>query len=473
MRLSRAAAPKGHRVVVRVAAEHAGLAFALLALLVLHFVLPLPNTIALRLFLIAVVLGVFGYRYYRDRPSSAHLAILRPVAVLYAVLSLWILFGAILLSSDPVRSFAEINAHWLRAFLMFAIGIGAATLFGSTPHSRRLLVAASVGALMIHVVYLELDALITLAQTGDVSLRMPGLTNGPDKVSFMTNLLCALVLADLYFVSSAQKPVLLRPVSLFVAVSVICLLALYLGSVRNGIIAFVVSLAVGIALYLKANAARFHMRHLATVCMALLVAAGLIYASAESDKRWAALAETIPIALDTERHKAWLDARQPLPQLPDGQAVNDSNYRRIAWAKEGLQMVADHPLGVGYDRNAFGRASQAKYGLSGAGSTHSGLLDMFIATGVPGGLLWLALLFSVLKLSLDAFRRTQSFYALALFFVVLDFSLRMTIDGIVRDHIFQQFMLFAGLLAGITALECEARRASVAEERGAAPYGQP
>jgi len=78
---------------------------------------------------------------------------------------------------------------------------------------------------------------------------------------------------------------------------------------------------------------------------------------------------------------------------------------------------------------------------------------MFIATGVPGGLLWLALLFAVLKLSLNAFRRTHSFYALALFFVVLDFSLRMTIDGIVRDHVFQQFMLVVGLLAGITGLE--------------------
>ena len=455
---------------MRVPAGQAGLAFALLSLLVLHFVLPLPNTIALRLFLIAAGLGFFGYRCYRDRPSLAHLAILRPVGILYAVLSLWILFGALFVSTDPARSFAEINAHWLRAFLLFAIGISAATLFGSTPHSRRLLVAASVGALMIHVVYLELDTLITLAQTGDLSLRMPGLTNGPDKVSFMTNLICAFVLADLYFVSSAKKPVFLRPLPMFVCVGVISLLALYLGSMRNGIIAFVISLAVGIALYLKANATRLHMRHLASVCMALLVAVGLMYASAESDKRWAALADTIPIALDTDRHKAWLDHRQPLPQLPDGKEVNHSNYVRIAWAKEGLQMVAEHPLGVGYDRNAFGRASQAKYGLSGAGSTHSGLLDMFIATGVPGGLLWLALLFTVLKLSLDAFRRTQSFYALALFFVVLDFSLRMTIDGIVRDHIFQQFMLFAGLLAGITALEFEERRISMAEERSAAPY---
>ena len=435
-----------------------GLAAALLALLVLHFVLPLPNTIALRLFLIAAVLGFFAYRYYRDRPTLAPLAVLRPAGTLYVTLTLWIVFGAMFLSSDPARSFGEIQAQWLRAFVLFAIGACAGILFGSTPLSRRLLVGVSLGAMLIHVAYLELAALITLGQTGTLPLRMPGLTNGPDKISFMTNLVCAFLLADLYFVLSARNPVFLRPLALFICVSAVCLFALYLGSMRNGIIVFIISLLVAIAIYFKLNATLFHTRRFATVFGALLVGAGLIYASAESDERWAALADTIPIALDTEKHKAWLDDRQPLPQLPDGQAVDHSNYVRIAWAKEGLQMVAENPLGLGYDRNAFGRALQAKYG-SGAGSSHSGLLDMFIATGVPGGLLWLALLFAVLKASLDAFRRTQSFYALALFFVVLDFSLRMTLDGIVRDHVFQQFMLFVGLLAALTGLD-ERRRST-------------
>jgi len=427
--------------------------FALLSLLVLHFVLPLPNTIALRLLLIAVVLGFFGYRYYRYRPSLAHLEILRGAGALYAVLSLWIVLGAFVLSLDTARSFAEINGQWLRPFLLFTIGAGAATLFGSTPHARRLLVTASLGALMIHVVYLDLAGLIAVAQTGAFPLRMPGLTNGPDKVSFMTNMVCAFLLADLYFVLNTRKPVFLRPLALFIGVGAACLLALYLESMRNGIIAFVLSLLVAIAIYLKTGAIRFRVQHLAAVLAVFLITAGLIYASAESDKRWAALAETIPLALDTDTHKAWLDGRYPLPQLPHGEAVNDSNYLRVAWAKEGLQILKEHPLGVGYDRNAFGHALQAKYGASGGGSSHSGLLDMFIATGVPGGLLWLALLFAVLKLSLNAFRRTHSFYALALFFVVLDFSLRMTIDGIVRDHVFQQFMLVVGLLAGITGLE--------------------
>jgi O-antigen ligase len=85
---------------------------------------------------------------------------------------------------------------------------------------------------------------------------------------------------------------------------------------------------------------------------------------------------------------------------------------------------------------------------------------MFIATGIPGGVLWLALLFTLLKLSLDAFRHTHSFYALAPFFVVLDFSLRMTLDGIVRDHVFQQFMLFVGLLAGFTGFEATRSRST-------------
>jgi hypothetical protein len=42
--------------------------------------------------------------------------------------------------------------------------------------------------------------------------------------------------------------------------------------------------------------------------------------------------------------------------LADGSPVSGSNYERIAWAKEALLQIAREPIGVGYNRSAFGVA---------------------------------------------------------------------------------------------------------------------
>lgn len=52
-------------------------------------------------------------------------------------------------------------------------------------------------------------------------------------------------------------------------------------------------------------------------------------------------------------------------------------------------MIAEYPLGAGYDRNAFRRdAGMRHYGAANTatGHAHAGLLDFTLATGVPGGL---------------------------------------------------------------------------------------
>lgn len=424
-------------------------------LLALQIVLPLPGTIALRVFLIVINLGLCGYLFYKRRPVLAHMQTFRLPALLYAALTLWILFGAAFLSIDSVRSFAEFNGQWLRAFMLFAIGALTAMLFATAPRSRRLLLIIALAGLVFHIGYLDLDGLLTFAKTGHVPQRIGGLTDGPDKVNFMTNAFVAFLLAEAYFILFSRAPRLFsRPV--FVLLAAMSLFAFYIEAMRNGVACFVLSILVFVLIYVGDKERRSNRLRLALNVLALsAIALSTVYMSAETDHRWGALDATIPIALDTTHNKAWLNQKKfAFPRLPNGQPVNPSNYLRIAWFKEGLKMVGEHPLGIGYDRNAFGHELQRKYhDGSGGGSSHSGLLDMLIATGIPGALLWLAFLLSILKVSLDCFRRTNSYYALALFFVVLDYSSRMVVDGIVRDHIFEQFMLFVGLLSVMTVLD--------------------
>jgi O-antigen ligase len=212
-----------------------------------------------------------------------------------------------------------------------------------------------------------------------------------------------------------------------------------------------------VVLYYRRNRARIGKPALAAV--GALVVAGVAlsaYLGVHSDPRWRSFQETIPIALDTRTHKAWLDVEKyPLPRLSNGRPVRESNYLRIAWLKEGSLLVLEHPLGVGFGREAFEVGLRQKYG-EGRGYTHSGILDLAIGAGIPGAVLWLGFLGT---LFLAAWRRSASgphgYHSLLLVFLVADFGSRMFIDSIIRDHMLQQFLFLVGLVSVMMCLERE------------------
>ncbi len=137
-----------------------------------------------------------------------------------------------------------------------------------------------------------------------------------------------------------------------------------------------------------------------------------------------------------------------------------SVYLRIAWLKEGLLLVRDHPFGIGFDRNAFGHGLKAKYGR-GVGHSHSGLLDMAIGLGIPGALLWLGFFASLAAIAWRRHRASGNYAAILLLLLLLDYGVRMVLDSVIRDHMLQQFMFLAGLAAVLTVAGVpEKRKAS-------------
>jgi len=80
------------------------------------------------------------------------------------------------------------------------------------------------------------------------------------------------------------------------------------------------------------------------------------------------------------------------------------------------------------------------------GSSHSGWLDLAIGAGIPGVLLWCMFLASVAHIGLRRYRSDGSVYGLALLLVTVGFSIRMLVDSVNYDHVFQQFMFVTGLL---------------------------
>jgi O-antigen ligase len=181
----------------------------------------------------------------------------------------------------------------------------------------------------------------------------------------------------------------------------------------------------------------------------------------KTDPRWNNVMTSATVAWNTKDNSAWLNDRpnQQIQVLPNGQPVEGSAYLRTVMLKEGLLIVKEHPFGVGYGRNAFGHALKAKYG-EGSGHSHSGLLDIAISIGIPGLLLWLALLICTLRLAWKASVQNHTFPATALLLLTLNYGIRGIFDSVIRDHMLEQFMFTAGALLLMTLLSRETARES-------------
>lgn len=415
---------------------------------------PVPHTISLRELLLVSSALVAGYLYYRVSAHGPRWREIRAPLVLIVALTVWMLFVAVFISNETRWSLAEVRGQWAKALVALAIGGLAAAVLGRNAAAGARLLQWLCGILFIHIVAVDVDAMAML-YAGETSFRVSGLTEGPDKANYLTNIGLALLLAETLV--RLRRGARLLPIANWVlgAAFVLTLFSFYAAGVRNGIGVAMVMFICWAVLSLS-GAPRRHARkwlYLVTVVSVGAASAGLlaIAGAVKPGSGWRQFIATVPVAWDTQSHQGWLnESKYGLPTLPDGGPVDPSAYLRIAWFKEGLMLARDNPLGVGFGRNAFGHVLTEKYGEPKSHS-HSSFIDLLVGIGVPGLALWFGFLGSLAWFGLRRLRETGSIYPLALFFVVVDFGVRAIVDSNVRDHMLQMFMFLVGLLGVLAA----------------------
>lgn len=439
---------------------------ALLALGLLFFLWPVAHTISARYVLLLVALLLCGYLTYAAGGGLHEILFqrLRAPTLACLLLTAWICIVAIAVSPETQWSLREIAGQWMTGLLALLLGVLAAMLTGKGVFGKLTLLRLVCFLLLLHVLHIDFAGIAGLWQNGELTrpqlelaagaqnaVYVPGLTTGPDNDSYLTNMLLGILVAEALY--RGVRKLRHLPVGNIVLAGMICaaLFSAYLEARRNGLIGLVF-LLVFAALYWLVEGRRALPGK--TVALAVVLALGLTslaaYVGYRTDPRWRGLQETIPLAWDTENQRAWLDSgRYPLPLLSSGKPVADSNYKRIAFLKEGAKLVRDHPLGLGYGRDAFQHGIIQKYGAAKLGHSHSGYLDLAIGIGIPGVLLWLAFMGSLLRLAYRGHGENPNMFALLLFILVVDFNLRMLVDSINRDHSLQQFLFLAGLYASM------------------------
>ncbi|MCX9154707.1 hypothetical protein OPU71_01055 [Niveibacterium sp. 24ML] len=382
------------------------------------------------------------------------------VALPLVALSLWIAFHNSFLAWEPAHAWRE-SSQWFKSLAVFAIGVLVANSPGwKSARSRHIAWLGALGVsytayLAFQIAYKpwSLDAPVTAI------LQQNTLVGSRDLGSYLGTALVALWLAEL----ASQAA---RGISLFGARRWLAPLALLVSMgltvammTRNALpVMFVVTCGAFIA-YAQTRTRSEFGRTAAIGVLGLVVVLGAAAVSVHGDPRWKTLSAAVQAGVDIEHNKAWLDqeSAERMPLAADGKPVDSSAYMRAAWMTGLLDEIRRNPLGVGFDRNAFGRALKEHYGRPVSTQFgHSGILDFTLGLGIPGGLLFVATLGALVASGVRRWREARSGAGLALALFVAAYGLRACIDGTVRDHMIEQAFFVAGLLFGLAKLGSQA-----------------
>lgn len=413
----------------------------------LLFILPIPHIIGIRNITFVLLSILLIYELIKTNKTKEFLKNMnKKIFVILLILTLWIFTNAFFISKYTLLVIPEIWGQWIIPVFYLLIGLLLGYLY-----SYKTILQITILILFIHILYLDLNELDFYLKTHHIITRLPGLTDGPDKSNYLTNILLIFLITE--FILRIRNKINYLNINNFILILMLLLtiLSSVFEGMRNGVVAilFIFLSAIIFTFYKNNNLSR-KFKIIISLSLLIILSIPAIY-NFTHDKRWNTLFQTIPIALNTDKYKFWFNKNKyPTPKLKNGKTVSLSNYERIAWAKIGLEEILRNPLGYGYKRNIFKYAINSdkkfKWGKTTAGHSHSGLIDLTLGIGIPGLILWLSFIIYLIYLSLKNFKNYFSYFSVLLFFNTAGFFTRSIVDSNIRDHMFLMFMLIIGFV---------------------------
>nr|WP_199067518.1 O-antigen ligase family protein [Chromobacterium sp. ASV5] len=406
------------------------------------------HTVALRYAILAIMLLLTVWQWPACRqvcreqktPLSLLLVFLAFALAHSAWLSLW-----------PQQSFGETRSQLVVGGLWFLAGLA---LFRRM-EGRSIVDLAIVAGLLLAGAEFG-HGLFVYWQTGVWPFMETFTTATKLEFTFFMNFALAFVAAVLCF--GHRQRISRLPRWLLCLIGALILFVSLRAGARNGMIGLVYLMLSMLLVYTVFEGLAFGWRKALAVAMVALVGVGSLAAYAvKQDARNSVFIASAQAGWNYPATKAWL-RMEPYPEIRPGLSVDASAYERVAWIHSGLDLIAAKPLGYGFDRDAFRRALLATGHPNQIGHSHSGFIDLGLALGVPGVLLWLAFCGSLLWIGFTAFQRRRDVLGLILMLITCGFLGRMVLESVFRDHMLHIFLFTSGaLLAELSRRQREAR----------------
>lgn len=425
----------------------------LIALLLagLIFVWPIEHTIALRYVLGGLLLVTTVFWFWPQRHDLLPGLQSRPVSLaclLLGTLTLWFVAQGLWIAPEAHWVWQELKGQWIKDLLFWSLGLvlGAGCL---NPDSagRKWLFALLIG--LSGIVLWNVFACLGLwLSTGHMPI-MHGVTGAKATDSYINNMLLAFLVGDLLARDRTRKFLPWNTSISIVLIGFCTINTAFIGA-RNGWIGLGMLAFSGIVVHYINGWQRVGKKGLLFLPALLVLLLVGVWTTWKTDSRWSSFKETFPIAWDIDTNKAWLNKiKYPYPVLPNGQQVDESNYERPAWIHAGLRLIADRPMGAGFSRHAFGHELARLYPeseVSPGTHSHSGMIDFAVGAGIPGVVLWLGFVFTLIGFGGVAYFRYGSAAGLVLVFLTSGFFGRSLLDSSMRDHMLEQFLFVTGFL---------------------------
>jgi hypothetical protein len=421
------------------------------------FVLSINGTMALRNILAVVLLFSLFYnatKQFDEIKATFQNKNLRIILTLLMIFVLYVFMHSIFVSHEPSWSLSEFRAQLIYPLLYFLMGMLLVVgIKGSKQLTSDTLISVVFFAMFMHVIYIDIVALGTFFTDGTILRRYGGLMDTPVGANYVTNILLAMIIAEIVYRLRTDKQVLRATNKILYWLLGLTIIATLVETIRLGDITLVFLGFISSILFLYKNKKySLKAKSIVVTIMFLILTLPLIY-NIQTDPRWIRLAETIPVALDTSASNMhWRDPSLfPAPIVKSGSLAGNSNYMRIAWARQSAAYIRRDTLGIGFGRDVFGHTLEIhqplrrdKKGYRGMQS-HSGILDLALGVGIPGVFLWSLFIYTLSNSSFREFKKSFNYYSLLTLFITMGFYGRSIVDSNMRDHMFLQFMLLLGI----------------------------
>ncbi|WP_170211731.1 O-antigen ligase family protein [Rhodoferax bucti] len=381
-----------------------------------------------------------------------------PVHVLFSFF-LWLAFHILFLAGNHEEQWRELTGDWLRNSLAACMGLALGILVRNPAQhlSLRLqrihqsvLIWGLAGTTVIFCVRYAYE----IAQTGQwvhTNFYMTPYLGKTPLVIFGSILLPVMFIKALSALQRTERPIwyLYSFAGLIATV-----LMYYFANTKNGFAMF--ALLMGgflISVLLRRTHFKMHRIGLATSIMLGFLVFG--YAASkhiETNPAWSNLVSDYKISIQIDQHNNWKDNTSPFPNNENGTMVDVSTYQRVSWARAGLELLKDHPLGYGLIKHSFGALAIQKWSDfhkpdgNNRGATHSGWLDFALAFGIPGLLLvWIPLIASYLRA-----KKHTDFWSNYIVWTIPLIAISYLTTEVCTGHFIELLFFLTALFSGLT-----------------------
>lgn len=161
------------------------------------------------------------------------------------------------------------------------------------------------------------------------------------------------------------------------------------------------------------------------------------------NKGWAHFFQDIEIGVQIDKFSNWQDiSKFGYPKTTAGDQVYPNNYERAAWASAGIRAIQTNPMGFGLLEHSLGYSIKKEYPQATVLSSHSGWIDLGLAFGIPGLVLSLGALLSLLTLAL----KSRSPHSLTAAWLTASLLLTFTVAETSSKHSIEILFFIIGLL---------------------------